>query len=157
MDGGGFDGRLHEGKLFFAVTFLIAPLSYVISPLSGRFGEFDGAKFSGIGKFADGFDTEVLEEEFSGGVKERSSGEFGAAIDLDPFPVEEFLQDAIRGHAAHVLDRGLGDGLAVGHDGEGFHRRRTQAAWLDTGKELADESAVFRTGEDLPASGTFDN
>jgi hypothetical protein len=95
VGGGGFGGGLHEDKLFLAVTFLITPLSCVTSLLSGWFGEFDGAKLGGIRKFADGLDAEVLEEKFSGGVKERSPREFGAAVDLDQFPVEEFLQNTV--------------------------------------------------------------
>ena len=134
----------------------MVPGLLVILPLRGRrIREFDRAQFDRVGKFVDGLDAEVLEEKVGGGVEEGATGKFGPALDLDEFAIEEFLQDAVSGDSADMLDGGFGHRLTVGDDGEGFHGRRAQAARLQAGEELANETGVFRTGKNLPAFGAF--
>ena len=99
----------------------------------------------------------MFEEEVRRFVKQRAARQFRAAADADQVAVEEFLDHPVASDAADRLDGGLGDGLAVGDDGEGFHRRAAHPLGFAAGEKLADELAVFNAGEDFPAFRALDD
>lgn len=67
------------------------------------------------------------------------------------------MDHAITGDAADGFDGGLGDGLAVGDDGEGFHCGAGEFFGFTTREKVADKVGKFRAGVDFPALWAFED
>ena len=71
-------------------------------------------------------------QEFIGGLIEQGPAEgFPSSAFLDKTAVYERLHGIIAFHAAHGFDIALGDGLAVGDDGQGFQHCLAERLLLD--------------------------
>ena len=97
----------------------------------------------------------MLHEKLRGLVKEWAACDFGAAGDANEVSVEQRLHHAIDRDATHGLDVGAGDGLAVGDDGEGFHRRGAQAGLAVLWKKLSQPRREVGLRHQLPTCRTL--
>jgi hypothetical protein len=67
----------------------------------GNFGSLQPAQFIGIGELVETFQSEKLQEQRGGFVKERTTRLLGAARHTDHFPFQQRGDHAVDGHAAH--------------------------------------------------------
>lgn len=123
----------------------------------GGLRQLDLAEFVGVREIVNGTDAKVLEKNVGGLVEEGPAGKFRATADADEVAVEEFLDHAVTGHPPDGLDGGLGDRLAVGDDGQRFHRRAAEAFRFAAGEHLADELAELGAGVEFPAFRAFED
>lgn len=90
-------------------------------------------------------------------VEERATGDGGAPSDVDEIAVEEFLQGGVAGDAADGLDGGLGDGLAVGDEGEGFEGGVAEAFDGFLGEKFLEPRGEIGFGENAPGEIVLDD
>jgi len=80
-------------------------------------------QFFDIGQFIQIAQTEVIEKKLRGLVEERPSRNFRTTANFDETAFHQCLQNPINGDAAHGLNIGARDRLAIGDDGEGLAGR----------------------------------
>jgi len=88
-------------------------------------------------------------------VKHRSPGEIGAAAGADEASLEQLLHGAVDRDAADRFDVGLGDGLAVGDEGEGLEGGGTELFGSHLGQERPDPVGEVDAGHESPAARAF--
>ena len=86
-----------------------------------------------------------------GAVGHRPAHHLGAPDLLDQSALDQRLHHAIHAHAAHLLDLGARDRLAIGDDGERLQRRLGEARRAEfVADQRLEPGGVFRLGDELP-------
>ena len=104
------------------------------------------------GQVAQRAQPEEFEEVRGRPVEQRTARFFFAADHADEVAFEQHLERRARVHAAHVVDLGARDGLAVGHDRERLDLRPRELHGLRL-QELPHERRVGRARSELPRPG----
>ena len=102
-----------------------------------------------LGKIAQVEDAQELRR---GAVEHGPAHLFLLADDAHKPAVEQGLEHRAAVHTANVVDLGACDGLAVGHNGQGFQHGARQAH-RPPHQQLGNPRRVFRIGTQMPARG----